>query len=169
MLPELRGLSIQEVIEDPMSLNLYRETYETLKLRLFVGYPVPDDIEVAIFGNSTLLETSFRLREMDRAPLEGTPNPGRSAHITFTRIPEIAILCQLGRPLKREDRLYLIPAPSFREIGFSPNYAPTNRRPLHIRLVPHRLDDNGDITQEDRIKLVALVQGHRIPRNYIPK
>jgi len=152
-------------MEDPMSLMAYREVYEELSAKLSVDYPVPDSVDIAVVGNNTLLETSFRLRPIDKEPLEGVHNPGKSAHISFTRIPELACLAQLGRPLKREDRLYIIPAVHIRNIGFSPIYAPSHRCPLHVRLVPHRLDHEGDIPQGDRINLVNLLQGYQIRRN----
>lgn len=158
----LEGFSLQEVVENPMALRAYREVYENLKDRLLVGYPIPDELEVSIIGNNRLLETTFRLRSIDRIPLEGSTNPGKSAHISHTRIPDLACITQLGRPLKRQDRLYIVPAPTFRERGFSPIYSPTPKRPLHVRLVPHHLDSEGDISRENRIQLVELIQGYQI-------
>lgn len=160
----LEGFSLEEVRENPMLLTPYRSVYETLRDKLLAGYPIPDESEVGIFGNNHLLEKSFRLRDMDREPLKGVRNPGKSATIVHTRIRELACITHLGRPLKREDRLYVVPSSVFREIGFSPIYAPTSKRPLHVRLVPDRLNFEGDIPQDYRIQLARLVQGYQISR-----
>lgn len=158
------GLSMQDVIEKPILIPGYRETLERYKSVLVEGYPVPDDVGVSIIGNNTLLETTFRLRKMDREPIGLVRNPGKSAHVTFTRVTALSVLAQLGRPSKREDRLYIVPAALFRQVRFSPNYAPTAHRKLHVRLVPYRLDD-GDIPQEDRVNLVQLIQQFQVQKS----
>lgn len=156
-----RTQSADDIKGNPMSYKPYKETYRALAERLVVGYPVPDDVEVELIGNNTLLETTFRLRDPDKAVLSGVANPGKSAHIVHTRHIGVACLTMIGRPAKREDYLYIVPAAKLREIGFSAFYVPTKQHPLHVRIVPHRLV-NGDIAQEDRQRLVEFLQPYQV-------
>jgi hypothetical protein len=164
------GQTAEEILGNPLVLKKYSAIYNGLKARLTPGYPVPDDVDIALIGNNTLLSETFRLRFADKMPIHDVANPGKSGHIAFERKSIIlACLAMIDRGARKDDRLYVAPAPEFRQIGFSAVYAPTSRHPLHTRIVPNRLDKDGDIPESMRQELVAFLQQYKVEEARIPK
>lgn len=158
------GQKPSDLILDPIQYLPYRTTYLEVSDRLEIGTPIPDDIGVSFLGNNTLLEGSFSLRDLDRRPIETVTIPGKSAHISHTENAAVAVLTMLSRKGKREDHLYTVPAGLLRTAGFSAIYAPTGKKLLHLRVVPDRYDGNGDIPEEYRVRLVGLLQAHKVSK-----
>lgn len=159
------GQTPDHIRNSPMAYRPYLETAQAICPMLTKGYPLPKGTMVTVIGNNTLLETSFRLRDSDKLPIEGVANPGKSAHISFTDCIEIATLAMFGRESRREDHMYTVSVERLAEIGIIAIYAPTRTKILHLRLVPETLDENGDIPQEIRAKLANLLQENEVQQS----
>jgi len=94
------------------------------------------------FGNNYLDGRNLQLRDQDFRPLGVVPYPGKTFHIGFREGAEIK-RCDvnnianlvMGRPAKRQDKLYEADVETLVRRGFIPIWAPTLELPLHVRVV----------------------------------